>query len=109
MHEGAIAPQSIRGFGAEEYTHRAVAATVAAGGADAGFGVQAAAAELGLDFVPVLRERYWLAMRERTLAMPAAQRLLEALSGKPLSRIARGFAGYDFNGAGQIVRVEEAF
>ncbi len=109
MHEGAIAPESIRGFGAEEYTHRAVAATVATGGADAGFGVQAAAAELGLDFVPVLRERYWLARRERTLAMPAAQRLLEGLSGKPLSRIARGFAGYDFSGAGQVVRVEEAF
>lgn len=109
LDEAGIAAESIRGFGTEEYTHRAVAATVAAGGADAGFGVQAAAAELGLEFVPVLRERYWLAMRERTLATPAAQRLLEALSGKPLSRIARGFAGYDFDGAGAVVAVDEAF
>lgn len=109
MEDAGIAAGSIRGFGTEEYTHRAVAATVAAGGADAGFGVQAAAAELGLDFIPVLRERYWLAMRERTAAAPAAQRLLEALSGKPFSRIARGFAGYDFEGAGAIVAVDEAF
>ena len=108
IEEAGIAPAAIRGFGTEEYTHRAVAATVATGGADAGFGVQAAAAELGLDFVPVLRERYWLAMRARTAALPAAQRLLEALSGKPLSRIARGFAGYDFSGAGEVVAVEEA-
>jgi molybdate transport repressor ModE-like protein len=105
MDEAGIAPEAIRGFGTQEYTHRAVAATVAAGGADAGFGVQAAAVELGLDFVPVLRERYWLAMRTRTAATPAAQRLLEALSGKPLSRIARGFVGYDFAGAGEVVQV----
>jgi putative molybdopterin biosynthesis protein len=109
MDEAGIAADSIRGFGTEEYTHRAVAATVAAGGADAGFGVQAAAAELGLDFIPVLRERYWLAMRERTVATPAAERLLAALSGKPFSRIARGFAGYDFAGAGDLVNVEDAF
>jgi putative molybdopterin biosynthesis protein len=105
MDEAGIAPEAIRGFGTQEYTHRAVAATVAAGGADAGFGVQAAAVELGLDFVPVLRERYWLAMRSRTAATPAAQRLLEAFSGKPLSRIARGFVGYDFGGAGEVVQV----
>jgi putative molybdopterin biosynthesis protein len=109
MREAGVAPDSIRGFSTEEYTHRAVAATVAAGGADAGFGVQAAAAELGLDFIPVLRERYWLALRERMVDAPAAQALLEALSGKPLSRIARGFAGYDFEGAGAIVAVDEAF
>ena len=109
LQEAGIAPESIRGYGTEEYTHRAVAATVAAGGADAAFGVHAAAAELGLDFVPVLRERYWLAIRERTLATPAAQRLLEALSGKPLARIGRGFAGYDFDGAGSVVSVEDAF
>jgi putative molybdopterin biosynthesis protein len=108
MQEAGIAPESIRGYGIEEYTHRAVAATVAAGGADAGFGVHAAAAELGLDFVPVLRERYWLAMRVRTLEKPAAQRLLEALSGKPLARLARRFAGYDVSGAGTVAAVEEA-
>jgi molybdate transport repressor ModE-like protein len=109
LQEAGLAPAAIRGYATEEYTHRAVAATVAAGGADVGFGVHAAAAELGLDFVPVLRERYWLAMRERTLATPAAQKILEALGGKPLARIARRFAGYDFEGAGSVVPVEEAF
>jgi molybdate transport repressor ModE-like protein len=109
LQEAGVAAQAIRGYATEEYTHRAVAATVAAGGADAGFGVHAAAAELGLDFVPVLRERYWLAVRERTLATPAAQKLLEALSGKPFARIARRFPGYDFGGAGSVVPVEEAF
>jgi molybdate transport repressor ModE-like protein len=109
MQEQGLLPQDIRGYGSEEHTHRAVAATVAAGGADAGFGVAAAAAELGLDFVPVLRERYWLALRESALQTPAVQRLLEALAGKPLARIGRGFVGYDYRGAGDIVKVGEAF
>ena len=107
MQEHGVLPQDIRGYGSEEHTHRAVAATVAAGSADVGFGVAAAAAELGLDFVPVLRERYWLALRERALSTPAAQRLLEALAGKPLARIGRGFVGYDFRGAGEVLGVEQ--
>jgi molybdate transport repressor ModE-like protein len=109
LQESGITPEEIRGYGTEEYTHRAVAATVAAGGADAGFGVHAAAAELGLDFVPVLKERYWLAARSRAVDLPAMQRLLEALSGKPLSRIGRSFTGYDFEGAGELMNVEEVF
>ena len=103
LSEKKLSGESVRGYGTEEYTHRAVAATVAAGGADAGFGVHAAAAELGLDFVPLVRERYWLAMRKRTLDTPAAARFLEALSGKPFARIARRFLGYDVSGCGEIV------
>ena len=108
LSDAGVAPEQIRGYATEEYTHRAVAATVAAGGADVGFGVHAAAAELGLDFVPVLQERYWLAARLRTLETPTMQRLLEALAGKPLSRIGRKFAGYDLRGVGDVVNVEEA-
>src|SRR5918992_4682847 len=107
LQESGIRFENLRGYANEEYTHRAVAATVAAGGADVGFGVAAAAAELRLDFVPVLRERYWLAPRSRPPDTPAVQRLLEALSGKPLARIGRGFVGYDFRGAGEIVAAIE--
>lgn len=106
LAEAGVSPQSVRGYATEEYTHRAVAATVATGAADAGFGVHAAAAELGLDFVPVLQERYWLALRARTLETPAARRLIEALAGKPFARIARRFPGYDLTGAGEVLSVD---
>jgi putative molybdopterin biosynthesis protein len=109
LRESGIAPDGIRGYGTEEHTHRAVAATVATGQADAGFGVLAAAAELGLDFVPVLHERYWLVMRQTVHGTPEAQKLLETLGGKQLARIGRRFAGYDFDGAGTVVGFEEAF
>ncbi|MGR8921873.1 MAG: substrate-binding domain-containing protein, partial [Gammaproteobacteria bacterium] len=57
-----IAPGSIRGYDSEEYTHTAVAALVASGGADAGFASAAAAAALDLAFEPLVRERFYLVM-----------------------------------------------
>jgi hypothetical protein len=46
-------PTSIRGYDHEEFTHLAVAATIAAGHADAGVGIEAAAARYGLTFLPL--------------------------------------------------------
>ncbi len=108
LGEAGVAAEQVRGYNTEEYTHLAVAATIAAGRADAGFGVRAAAAQLRLDFIPVLHERYWLAIRERSLAGASARRLLDALAGKPLARIARGFEGYDLEGAGTVFTLAEA-
>jgi len=109
LEEAGLAPGRIRGYGTEEYTHLAVAATVAAGQADAGMGVRAVAAQLDLGFVPVLRERYWLVIRERTLATAAAQSFIAALTQKPFTRLARKFVGYDFEHAGAVLTVGDAY
>ena len=93
-------PTSIRGYETEEFTHLAVAATVAAGRADAAFGLKAAASRFGLDFVPVRRELYWLALRSRRLESEAVQALCRGIAGEPLRRAARGLAGYSIRGAG---------
>jgi molybdate-binding protein len=108
LREASLSPEQVEGYGTEEYTHLAVAATVATGRADAGLGVRAAAERFDLDFVPLVEEHYWLAAREQTLATAAAQQLLRALSGKPLSRLARGLAGYQLAGAGKVFPIEEA-
>ena len=55
-------PEAINGYAREEHTHLAVAAAVAAGRADCGLGVLAAARAFGLDFVPVAREPYDLVL-----------------------------------------------
>ena len=101
-----VDPQSLVGYVNEEFTHAAVAATVASGAADAGFGVHAAAADYGLAFVPRVRERYYLAVRARALATPAVARLLEALEGPLLGRIVRRMPGYRRDGAGTILTVD---
>jgi molybdate transport repressor ModE-like protein len=101
LAEAGLAAADLRGYATEEHTHLAVAATVATGRADVAFGVHAAAAQFGLDFVPVLREQYWLALRSKTLATRSGQRLREALVGRALARIARKFPGYDLKRSGE--------
>jgi molybdate transport repressor ModE-like protein len=109
LGEEGVGPSAIRGFGTEEFTHLAVAATVAAGRADAGFGLRAAAARLKLDFVPLRRETYWLAVRSSRLATDWGRRLREGLGGEALERAARGLRGYSIAGAGEAVPVAAAF
>jgi putative molybdopterin biosynthesis protein len=58
-----VDPATISGYSREEHTHLGVAAAVAAGRADTGLGIQAAARAFGLDFVPVTREPYDLVLR----------------------------------------------
>lgn len=108
LGEAGVAPASIRGYDTEEFTHLAVAATVAAGRADAAFGLKAAANRFGLDFVPVRREVYWLALRLRRLESEVAQTLRRGLAGAPLRRAARGLAGYSIRDAGSVVPVGAA-
>jgi putative molybdopterin biosynthesis protein len=104
-NEGVDA-SSIDGYAKEEFTHAAVAATVASGAADAAFGLRAAAAEYGLAFVPRIRERYYLAVRAQSLSAPPVGRLIEVLQGRRFARIVAGLAGYHAAGAGTIVTVD---
>jgi molybdate transport repressor ModE-like protein len=97
---------ALEGFGNEEFTHPAVAATVASGGADAGFGLRAAAAEYGLAFVPLVRERYFLAVRAKDAVKPPFIRLLDALTSPVFARRVRRLPGYDGTAAGSISGLE---
>lgn len=97
----------IAGYDNEEFTHAAVAALVASGNVDAGFGIEAAAAEFRLGFVPVVVERYFFACRQASLASPAFRELLKILRGEAFSRLAGSLAGYRVDRAGEVVDVAE--
>ena len=104
-----IRPARIAGFQNEEFTHAAVAATVASGMADAGFGIEAAAKQQALDFIPLAAERYLLAARRGTLSTTAAQLVLKALQSPEFGALCRKLAGYDATGAGGIVGAKDLF
>lgn len=93
---------ALRGYATEEFTHLAVAATVAAGKADAGFGLEAAARQFGLGFVPVATERYLLACRRERLRDPAVQRFRALLAGPVTNRIVGRLAGYALDAPGEL-------
>lgn len=98
-----IAPASIRGYADEEYTHLAVAATVASGHADAGFGIRAAAVQYGLGFVPIATERYCLATTKSIAESAAFARVLALIGSRAFRKRAATLAGYDVSKSGTPV------
>lgn len=95
MQEHGLDPQSLRGYHDRiEQTHVAIAACIASGAADVGLGIEAAAIEFGLQFVPLIEENYFLACLKPNLASLAVQRLRSVLGGAPWSRILSNLPGY---------------
>ena len=106
LADEGVDPSALAGYRREEFTHGAVAATVASGGATVGFGLRAAAAEYGLSFVPLVRERYFLAVRTRDLDAPPTQHLVEALGSPAFTKITRSLPGYDARATGTVVGID---
>jgi putative molybdopterin biosynthesis protein len=99
-----IAPESITGYGREEHTHLAVAAAIAAGRADAGLGIMAAARAFGLDFVPVTREPYDLVLAPGTLEDPVTAPLWALLEEPSFRTAVEALGGYGTEEMGRRIR-----
>lgn len=109
LAEARIDAAGIPGYGSVEFTHAAVAAHVASGQVDAGFGVKAAASRFGLDFLPLAQERYVLAMHKDTAARMPAQQLVSILAGEGFARAVGELAGYEVQAPGTAISIEELF
>ncbi|QEM82315.1 substrate-binding domain-containing protein [Halomonas binhaiensis] len=107
LNEAGIRPSAIPGYEVEEYTHSAVAAYVAAGMADAGFGVEAAAQRFGLDFVPLAQENYLLVCQQRSLQDSRFMRLLEILRSEDFQKAVSTLPGYAPHRCGQVIETTE--
>ena len=103
-----IDPARISGFATEETTHLAVAATVAAGAADAGFGIEAAALHYGLTFLPMAGEHYYLACLKETLDHPAVRALTAVLQSAAWRAEAAAPPGYTLADPGAMVSLTRA-
>ena len=99
-----IAAEAVGGYAREEHTHLAVAAAVAAGRADCGLGVLAAARAFGLGFVPVTREPYDLVMAAETVEDPVLAPLWELLASRAFLERVEALGGYSTAESGRRVR-----
>ncbi len=107
LAEAGIAPEAVRGYHNEEFTHMAVAALIAGGAVDAGFGIEAAARQFDLAFVPMVRERYLFALKRELLNRPAVTAILEVIRGVAFRDQAGALPGYDTGGAGAVREIDE--
>jgi putative molybdopterin biosynthesis protein len=99
-----IDPSGLDGYGREESTHLAVAAAVAAGRADAGLGIRAAARAFGLGFVSVAEEPYDLVTTEAVLAAGVLDPLLDLLADPSFADSVEELGGYAADETGRRVR-----
>jgi molybdate transport repressor ModE-like protein len=108
LNEQGMANASIKGFEQEEFTHSAVAAYIAANMADVGFGVEAAARQFGLDFIPLARERYVMACHAQALNEPKFRQFLDIIASEQFQAAVAQLPGYDARGCGVVSSVNEA-
>src|SRR5690606_10744910 len=100
---------SIRGYESAEFTHAAVAAYIASGMADVGVGVETAAKRFGLDFVSLIRERYFFAADKQAIQQNPLKEIVAILQGEEFRRLLSELSGYDGSKTGHILEVREAF
>jgi putative molybdopterin biosynthesis protein len=110
LHEHSIPEDQLRGYHDHvEHTHVAVALCVASGVVDAAIGVEAAALQLGLHFVPLIEESYFLACLTTSIGHPGIQRLQAVLAGPGWQKILSGLPGYQPPAApGSLLGIEAA-
>jgi putative molybdopterin biosynthesis protein len=99
-----IEPGAVPGYEREEHTHLAVAAAIAAGRADCGLGVLAAARAFGLDFVPITREPYDLVVAAEALEDPVLAPLWELLAAPDFRAAVEELGGYGAAEMGRRIR-----
>lgn len=96
LHEQGMDPSRVRGWDQPpEDSHVAVAAAIASGVADVGPGIEAAAQQFGLDFIPLVAEDYFLVCLKDTLEHPAVRRLRETLASPAWAHALAGLPGYE--------------
>lgn len=101
--------RDINGFENIELTHAAIAAYILCGKADAGLGVETAARQFDLDFIPLLTERYFLICEKKMLLDPRFTPILEFLKTGEFRTEINKLPGYDVNETGTVMTLHEAF
>ncbi|MGZ9819858.1 substrate-binding domain-containing protein [Peribacillus simplex] len=99
----SISSKNLKGYENEETNHLSVASAVSAGIADVGVGIEKAAKIVGIDFVPLITERYDLVI----LKSPKNEQLINVvkriLSSNSFQAEIKALGDYDISQTGSII------
>jgi molybdate transport repressor ModE-like protein len=109
LQRNSIDPRQISGYDSGEFTHAAVAAFVASGMADIGFGIEPAARQFRLDFVPIIQERYMLACHKDSLRLAPVRELIALVQQPAFREQIMLVPGYRPDEPGQVATLHEIF
>mgnify|MGYP001036383733 CR=1 FL=1 len=93
----------INGYDQEESNHLSVASAVSTGMADIGVGIEKAAKIVGIDFVPLITERYDLVMIKNDSTELLINTVKNILSSSQFRKEIDSFGDYDTSITGEII------
>jgi len=103
LHRSGIGSQSIQGYDLKVSTHTLAASWIKTGKADAALGLQAAAHQCGLDFVPLFEERYDLVLPSEAEKMLAP--FLDFIQTSAFRTSVNAMTGYNTAHSGEFIPV----
>ena len=98
-----IPTRNINGYDHEESNHLSVASAVSTGIADVGVGIEKAAKIVGIDFVPLITERYDLVILKTTETEPLVSTIKGILSSPQFKSEVNSLGDYDTSQIGKII------
>jgi molybdate-binding protein/DNA-binding transcriptional regulator YhcF (GntR family) len=102
LRHHVISPAKVKGYDREETTHSAVAEAITGDGVDVGLGAQSAASAAGIDFIPLVKERYDLIMLKEGKESAAFNLISEVVRGEVFLTMLGSMPGYDTSETGQM-------
>ena len=99
-------PKQIDGYQVAVPTHLEVGLTILRGEADAGVATQAAARLLGLDFIPLTRERFDILIPKERFFSTGIQILLETVGSREFRTQVETLGGYDTSETGRLLATD---
>ena len=103
LRQAGLDSRLINGYDNEEFTHSAVAALVASSVADCGFGIEAAAAQFNLAFVPLNWESYWFVLPKAQVNRAPFDVFIKLLRSAEFLHSVAHLPGYDAGKSGTVV------
>lgn len=98
-----LSPKNIKGYAHEETSHLSVASAVSTGLADVGVGIEKAAKIVGIDFVPLITERYDLVILKTPENEQTIRLVKEILSSPLFQSEITSIGDYDLSQTGTIL------
>ena len=99
-----ITASAVNGYDRIMKSHLTVAAAIAEGEADLAIGTERISRQIdGIDFLPLMEERFDLVIRKDALQQPAVQKMLTILRSDAFQKEIFTFSGNDYRDIGKII------
>ena len=104
LKELGISPARLPGYDRIMSSHLTMAAAIAAGDADLALGTERISRQIeGIDFIPLMRERFDLVIKKEMLEAQPVRKLLGILNSPVFRREVAHFSGNDYRDLGKII------